>query len=79
LWVSKLPQRGIDFEENITVAPPSFREPYVRLRQVHKWYYNYYGFAGNAAALNKFPLRSDICGASDSTGEVSERVLTGKN
>jgi hypothetical protein len=32
----------------------SFRELHVHLGRVLKGYYNYYGFAGNAATLNKF-------------------------
>ena len=32
----------------------SFRELHVHLCRVLKGYYNYYGFAGNAATLNKF-------------------------
>jgi hypothetical protein len=32
----------------------SFRELHVHLGRVFKGYYNYYGFAGNAATLNKF-------------------------
>jgi hypothetical protein len=32
----------------------SFRELYMHMGRVLKGYYNYYGFAGNAATLNKF-------------------------
>jgi hypothetical protein len=37
----------------------SFRELHVHLCRVLKGYYNYYGFAGNAATLNKFAYAVD--------------------